>query len=395
MNFFSSDITRTLMDDTMNGFKEGMNYMEEAVGNMFSMDINTDIAATPCETVYSKDRIKLKYYKSPVSDKKMRIKTPLLIVYALINRETMLDLQPDKSVVRNLLSRGIDLYVLEWGYPTRKDRHLTLDDHITGYIGSVVDFILSSHDIPALNLMGICMGGTMSAIYASFYPEKVKNLITTVTPISFDHDKGLLHVWMKNTDVDKLVDTWGNMPGDMMNMGFLMLNPARLMIGKYKEFAEHLDDQSYVENFIRMEKWIFDSPDVPGETFRQFVHDCYGNDLLVKGEMVVGGRTVDLKNITMPLLNIYARYDHLVPPASCAAFTGLVGSADVEDICLDTGHIGIYVSSKSQDRFVPGICNWLRRRDAYNGKTATKSAGSKTVSPRKTISKKQAGGESC
>ena len=102
-------------------------------------------------------------------------------------------------------------------------------------------------------------------------PEKVQNLITTVTPTNFDTDKGLLNIWMKDIDVDQMVDTYGNMPGDIMNFAFLLLNPARLMIDKYVGFLENMDNKEFVENFVRMEKWIFDSPDVPGETFRQFV----------------------------------------------------------------------------------------------------------------------------
>lgn len=379
MNFFDNSIGQAVMDGTYKGMVNGMNYFEEAMTTM-SSDINIEIATTPFETVYTEDRIRVNYYKPPAARKKGAVKTPVLIVYALINRETMLDIQPDKSVIRNFLDQGIDLYVLEWGYPSRKDRFLTLDDHINGYINNVVDFILSSNKITCLNLMGICMGGTMCAIYSSFYPEKVKNLITTVTPTSFDHDQGLLHLWMKNTDVDMLVDTWGNMPGDMMNMGFLMLNPAKLMIGKYNDFLGHLDDRIFVENFIRMEKWIFDSPDVPGETFRQFVTDCYRNDLFIKGEMEVGGKRVDLQKIAMPLLNIYARYDHLVPPASCDQFTRACGSSDVEDVCLDTGHIGIYVSSKCQQQFVPQISDWLKQRDDAKAKpvVAGKKASAKS-----------------
>lgn len=382
MSFFNNSFGQTVMDGAFNGMINGMNYFEEVVKTM-SSDINTEIAVTPFETVYAEDRIKLNYYKSPSAGKKGGLKKPLLIVYALINRETMLDIQPDKSVIRNFLDQGVDLYVLEWGYPSRKDRYLTLDDHINGYINNVVDFILDTNKINSLNLMGICMGGTMSAIYSSFYPEKVENLITTVTPTSFDHDQGLLHVWMKNMDVDSLVDTWGNMPGDMMNMGFLMLNPARLMIGKYNDFFANMGDRNFVENFIRMEQWIFDSPDIPGETFREFVNDCYRNDLFIKGEMEVGGRRVDLQKINMPLLNIYGKYDHLVPPASCDKFTKAVGSSDVEDVCLETGHIGIYVSSKCQQQFVPLISGWLKQRDTPISKTTTATASGKKTAGKK------------
>jgi len=323
-------------------------------------ELDTQIAPTPYEVVYQEDRVKLKRYapKEPV-----RYKTPLLVVYALINRETMLDLQPGRSVVQTFLDHGIDLYMIDWGYPSRKDRFLTIDDHVNGYMDNVVDYIRERHGVRKIHLMGICMGGTFSTIYSALHPEKVKNLVTTVTPTNFDTDQGLLHIWMKAIDADRMVDTLGNMPGDFMNFGFLMLNPARLMIDKYVGFLENMDNKNFVENFIRMEKWIFDSPDVPGETFRQFIKDCYQKNLLIQNRMEIGGRRVDLKKLTMPLLNIYGKYDHLVPPAACDRLTGAVGSQDTEDLCLDTGHIGIYVSSKYQKEFAPRIMNWLKERD--------------------------------
>ena len=336
--------------------------------------LDTDIATTPYDIVYEEDRVKLKHYTSTTD---IKVQTPLLVVYALINRETMLDLQPGRSVVQSFLNHGIDLYMVDWGYPTRKDMFLTIDDHVNGYMNNMVDFILAKQKLDKINLMGICMGGTFSVIYAALYPKKVKNLITTVTPTHFDTDKGLLHTWMKYIDADQMVGTYGNIPGDIMNFGFLLLNPARLMIDKYVGFIENMDNKKFVENFIRMEKWIFDSPDVPGETFRQFIKDCYQDNLLIQSKMKVGGKRVNLKNITMPLLNYYGRYDHLVPPEACKLLTSRVGSKDVEDVCLDTGHIGIYVSSKCQKEFAPRITSWLKARDKAKKKTRTKQSSAK------------------
>ncbi|HRS83196.1 MAG TPA: hypothetical protein P5238_06915, partial [Smithellaceae bacterium] len=128
-------------------------------------------------------------------------------------------------------------------------------------------------------------------------------------------------------------------------------------------FMENMDNRDFVENFVRMERWIFDSPDVPGETFRQFVEDGYKNNLLIQSKMRVGGTRVDLKKITMPLLNFFGEYDHLVPPEACNQLTGAVGSTDAVDVCLETGHIGIYVSSRFQRQFAPRIVQWLKQRD--------------------------------
>ena len=343
--------------------------------------LETEIATTPCDVVYEEDRVKLKHYKA---ETKIQLKTPLLLVYALINRETMLDLQPGKSVVQNFLQEGIDLYMIDWGYPTRKDKYLTIDDHVNGYINNAADFILKRHKLDKINLMGICMGGTFCVIYSALHPEKVQNLVTTVTPTHFDTNQGLLHIWMRDMDVNQIVDTYGNIPGDIMNLGFLLLNPARLMIDKYVGFLENMDNKKFVENFVRMEKWIFDSPDVPGETFRQFVQDCYQKNLLIQSKMEIGGHRVDLKKITMPLLNYYGKYDHLVPPEACEPLTSKVGSKDAENVCLDTGHIGIYVSSKCQKEFVPRIAQWLKQRAVDKNKRKTKTPSRKKRVVKKT-----------
>ena len=335
-------------------------------------DLHTDIATTPYDVVFEEDRVKLKHYKSPT---KTRQKTPLLVVYALINRETMLDLQPGRSVVQSFLQDGIDLYMIDWGYPTRKDRFLGFDDHINGYMDTMVDVIRQRTGVDKINLMGICMGGTFSVIYAALHPHKIRNLVTTVTPTHFDTDKGLLHTWMKRINADDLVDSYGNLPADIMNFGFLLLNPARLMIDKYVGFMEHMDNKKFVENFVRMEKWIFDSPDLPGAVFKKFIQDCYQQNLLIQSKLEVGGRRVNLKDLTMPLLNIYGKYDHLVPPEACERLTGAVGSTDTRDICLETGHIGIYVSSKCQKEFAPVIADWLKERDIIDmDKTASLKA---------------------
>ncbi len=322
--------------------------------------LDTEIGATPYDVVYAEDRIRLKHYLPTTAP---RLKTPLLLVQALFNRETILDLQPDRSVVRNFLKEGVEVYLVEWGDPGPVDRYLTLDDHIGGYLNNLVDFIRHRHGLPRVNLMGVCIGGTFCVMYAALFPEKVQNLIPTVTPTNFDTDKGLLHLWLKEIDVDRLVGAFGNVPGNLLTIGYLLLNPARMLFDKYVGFLENMDSKEFVENFIRMEKWIFDTPAVPGETLRQLIKDLYQQNLLIESQMELGGVRLDLQRLTMPVLNIYARYDHLVPPEACQLLTQRVGSRDTEDICLDSGHIGIYVGSQFQKELVPRIASWLLARD--------------------------------
>ena len=328
------------------------------------------VGTTPSEIVYTEDEMKLLHY-IPVVDKTYPV--PLLIVYAFVNRYYILDLQPDKSVINKLLNEGFDVYIIDWGYPSGADRYLTLDDYVNGYINSAVDKIREWSDMERITLFGVCQGGTLSTMYAALHPEKVKNLVTLVTPINFDTDKGLLHIWAKSLDVDKIVVFYGIVPGDLLNVGFLLTDPFRLMIDKYVGLFDRLecepDDaecrlrtEETVRNFLRMEKWIFDSPDQAGEAYRQFMKDCYQKNLLIKNEMKLDGKNINLKNITMPLLNVMAETDHLVPNAASIPLNDAVSSEDKEMLVFPTGHIGIFVGSKSQKEVCPKIAQWLKPR---------------------------------
>ena len=169
-------------------------------------------------------------------------RVPLLIAYALVNRPYMVDLQADRSLVKGLLARGEDVYILDWGYPDRSDRFLMLDDYINRFIDGAVDYLRDRFGLAAINLLGICQGGAFSLCYASLHPEKVKNLITLVTPVDFHTPDNMLSNWAQEIDVDLFVDTLGNVPADLMNSSYLMLKPFRLHLQKYVGLIDILDD---------------------------------------------------------------------------------------------------------------------------------------------------------
>jgi polyhydroxyalkanoate synthase len=239
-------------------------------------------------------------------------------------------------------------------------------------MNDLVDFLRKRHGVDSVNLLGVCQGGTFSAIYTSLHQEKIRNLVTMVAPFDFDTRDGLLNIWARALPPERMVDVFGNIPGDFMNAGFLLLNPARLVVDKYKGFFDHMDDPAFVANFIRMERWIFDSPDQAGRAWVQFMHDTYLHNKLVKGEMMIGGKKVNLKNITCPVLNVFASRDHLVPPASSRPLRDLVSSTDFETGEFPTGHIGMFTSGRSQQEYAPKIGSWLaeRSRDAKDKEPA-------------------------
>lgn len=297
-----------------------------------------------------------------VGERTPTARVPLLIAYALVNRPYMVDLQHDKSLVRQLLARGQDVYIIDWGYPDRSDRFLALEDYIERFLGGAVDHLRAAHGVDAVNLLGICQGGAFSLTYAALHPGRVRNLITMVTPVDFHTPDNMLSNWTRELDVDLFVDTLGNVPADLMNFCYLTLKPWRLFVQKYVGLVDILDDASALEDFLRMEKWIFDSPDQAGEAFRQFIRMYYQGNGFVEGGITIGGREVHLGLVEMPVLNIYAEQDHLVPPSASRPLRGLVGSRDYSELSFRGGHIGIYVSGRAQKEVPDAIHGWLEAR---------------------------------
>lgn len=341
--------------------EEALRFNQKLMAGMETLRKVDDVqfGCTEKEEIYREDKLVLYRFKG---ENKPTARIPLLIVYALVNRPYMVDLQEDRSMVRNLLARGEDVYIIDWGYPDASDRWLTLDDYINGYIDRCVEAICARHGLPAINVLGICQGGAFSVCYSALHPERVKNLITMVTPVDFHTPGNMLAHWARSMDVDLMVDTLGNVPADLMNYCYLMLKPYRLNFQKYVGLVDILDDKTELENFLRMEKWIFDSPDLAGEAFRQFIKDFYQGNKLVEGGLEIGGHAVDTANVTMPVLNIFALQDHLVPPAASQPLGGIIGTDDYTELAFKGGHIGIYVSGRAQREVPTAIHDWLTQR---------------------------------
>jgi len=350
------EITPDTLREELAEFSRKLNTGVENLQN--AGDIDTGVSAR--EVIYKEDKLTLYRYRressAPVST------VPLLIVYALVNRPYMTDIQEDRSTIRNLMAAGQDVYLIDWGYPDGTDRWLTLDDYINGYVDRCVDIIRQKHQLEQINLLGICQGGAFSLCYTALHQDKVKNLVTMVTPVDFKTPDNLLSAWVEQVDVDQLVDTMGNVPGELLNWTFLSLKPFSLTGQKYVNMIDIIEDEDKLKNFLRMEKWIFDSPDQAGETFRQFVKGFFQENGLIEGTINLGGERVDLSRITCPIFNVYGEQDHLVPPDASRALKGKTASKDYSEFAFAGGHIGIYVSGKAQKTIPPAIGAWLDAR---------------------------------
>lgn len=342
---------------------------------------NVAIGTAAKDAVYAQDKLVLYRYRPLDADATADrihtpVRTPLLICYALVNRPYMMDLQPDRSLIRGLLQRGVDVYLVDWGSPDGADRYLDLEDYVLRYLAHCVDFVRRASGCERINLLGVCQGGALSLCYTALHPRHVRNLITMVTPVDWHTPENLLAKWSRYVDVDALVAATGNVPGELLNTLFLGLMPYRLTSQKYVHLLEQLAADGHrdaLDNFLRMEQWIFDSPDQAGAMFRRFLTELVQENRLARGTLRVGSRPVDLTRITMPVLNVYARQDHLVPPSSSKPLAQLVGSEDYTAHEFQGGHIGIYVSSAAQREIPDLIRSWLHQRDGAPVRGAARS----------------------
>ncbi|MBY4675158.1 class III poly(R)-hydroxyalkanoic acid synthase subunit PhaC [Marinobacterium arenosum] len=319
-----------------------------------------DTWQTPKTEIYRQDKLRL-YHCPAQSDNKTA--TPLLICYALVNRIYMVDLEPQRSLLRRLVEAGHEVYLIDWGYPDAADRYLDLDDYVNDYLDSCVDQVRSHAGCEQVNLLGICQGGTLGLCYTALQPKKINNLITMVTPVDFHTDDNLLAKLSQYVDIDLAVDTYGNIPGEFLNDSYNALLPMRLGVQKNLLMPNQLADRDSALSFLRMEQWIYDSPDQAGEAFREFVQQFFRENRLISGNAMIGDQPVDLQRIDHPVLNIYGTFDHLVPPSASIPLQDCIASSDYQALAIDSGHIGVFVSGKSQHQVAPAIDRWLRARD--------------------------------
>ncbi len=325
--------------------------------------------ATPYDVIMTEGPVRLLRFRAEGEPK---YATPLLMVFALVNRPYVLDILPHKSVVRQFLHKGFDVFMVDWGVPSQADRVKTLSDYVDGHLHRMVQRVLGLTGQDSLNLFGYCMGGTLSAMYASIYTDLVRNFIALAAPFDWSHGDSLLKVWTseENFDVDKVVDTLGLIPPDFLGTSFNLLKPVDNNIRKWMGFYDRMTDEKFLEEFFAMETWVNDNIPISGAVYRDFVKYGLQRNLLVEGEFPLGDRKVDLKNLTCPVLNLVADSDHLVPCGQSTPLKEAVGSKDYQVLSTKAGHIGLAVGTKAHKEMWPAAAAWLAERSKAISKTS-------------------------
>ena len=318
------------------------------------------VGLTPKDVIYERGTLRL-YHYHPQSDEVYRI--PVLLVMATTNKAFVFDLAPGQSMVEFLLKRGFDVFVIDWEPPTPEERGLTLEDYTQDFIPTCVRKVQQESGETDISIIGYCMGGVLSLIYAATNADgPLKNLVCLTTPVDW-HKMGLNSVWQDQRyfDVDRLVDTLGIIPADFVTQGFEMQRPAQKIAGQVRVWEQMWNDE-FVQSYRVFDRWGNETLPLAGEYMRQTTKELSWGNKLFTSELVVGGKSAKLENITVPLLMVAAEHDHLVPYDCSKPLMKLVGSTDKEEILLKGGHVSLIAGPNAVRRMWPRLDAWLAER---------------------------------
>jgi polyhydroxyalkanoate synthase len=349
-----------------------------------SISYSKELNLSDHEIIFQKDNIKLLHYINNNTHhyhqqtKESENNNILLVIYAQINRFHILDLNPSKSIVRTLLNNGIDVYLLDWGYPDKKDNDLTLKDYVD-YIDDAVNTIIQSRSSASssppikISILGYCWGGITSLIYTAINQKNIiDKLILMATPIDFSKDNTTVSMWTKSIDTDKIIDTFGHFDGYFLDFVFNMRNPAKFIFGKYFNLWKHLENKEFLDIFFDVEKWLHDTPPIPGELYKKIVNECYRDNLLITGNMKLENQKpakegndnndnlININRITIPVLSIIAEKDDLVSPISSLAINNYISSKETETFTHPGGHVSLCISDQAHKELWPKVADWIR-----------------------------------
>ena len=325
-------------------------------------DVRKDISPSPREVVYREHSLTLYRYKRSTP---AMMKRPLLIIPSLVNKPFIMDMLSGESFVEAMLKRSFDVFMLEWGEPTPGQKDLTMEYYLRRYMKRAVRRTMKAAGTDGVNLAGYCLGGTMALLYAATDKgEQVKSLITMVTPFNFE-DEGMLSWWAKeeHLDIDKVVDTYGNVPADFFSQSFPWLVP-QANLTKLRTLYENHENSGFMRSFLALDIWGKENTAFPGEVYRSIIKNGYQKNTLVKtGAWPLESDPLSMEDVKIPCLNLAAQYDHIAPAKSCTVLTELLPNAFVTSLSHPTTHLGFAlgkdVLQKSTPEYWDLIGDWV------------------------------------
>jgi len=318
------------------------------------------VGITPKDVIFSRGTLKLYHYR-PMADEVYRV--PVMLVMSLVSKPYILDLTPGQSLVEFLLKRGFDVYMIDWGIPRADDSRLKLEDYVLDFIPECATKVLEDCGEEELSIVGYCMGGMLATMYAALNTDgPMKNLACFTTPLDAN-GMTLFRQWTDRRyfDVDRIVDTLGNVPPELLFASFDLLRPVSQMAGRIKLWDNMWNDE-FVRSHRMFDRWAADQIPFPGECFRQFTKEIMWDNKFYKNELKLGGRRVDLGAIKVPFMHVVGEHDHIVPYESAKELVPRIGSEDKREVMLKGGHVSLVAGGNAIYRLWPQLDTWLAER---------------------------------
>ncbi|WML38843.1 alpha/beta fold hydrolase [Neobacillus sp. OS1-2] len=319
------------------------------------------IGHTPRNEVWRKNKSVLWHY--PAKQKKYEI--PLFFVYSLFNKPYILDIAPKASVIEGLTNMGYEVYLLDWGSPGYEDKKMGLDTYIEKYLRTAVKRAIRHSGAEEITLIGYCLGGTIASIYTSIADEPIKNLIVATVPIDFNPfigpDQWAEGMRQGDINIDRFIDVYGVVPPQLVEGMFRAIG-APIYFTNYTMLLSRAHDQRYVDKWRRMNRWTLDQVPFAGEAYKQLANDLYKENKLVKGELMIGNKKVDLKNITANLYVVSGSRDNLILEEQSKPLMDLASSEDKTYVSVEAGHVSLALSglfAKIVDQWASSRSNQL------------------------------------
>ncbi len=318
------------------------------------------VGLTAKDLIYDKGTLKLYHYQ-PISDEVYRI--PVVLVMATTNRGYLFDLLPGQSFVEFLLKNGFDVFMVDWDPPLPSERGLSLSDYTQDFLPTCINKVMEETGENDVNIIGYCMGGVLSLIYAATHPNgPLRNMVCLTTPINW-HEMGLFSLWSdkRYLDVDKLVDTLGIVPAEFIERSFEMLRPAQRTAGRMRVWNEMWNDD-FVRSYRAFERWGNETLPLAGEYYRETTRELMWDNKLMSGDLVVDGKHADLANIDIPVMAVMAEHDHIAPIAATKPLLEKISSTDTRELVLKGGHVSLVAGPNAVRRMWPAVNQWLGER---------------------------------
>jgi len=296
--------------------------------------------ASPATVVYRENKLRLLRLVDEAG--KPRGGAPVLFVPAPVSRYFIIDLLPGRSFAGHVAAAGYDVYIADFGTPTREDRFADLAYYVDGLVRRCVRTIEKLTGEPSINVVGYCLGGTLSLLYAALYPNTVKRLILLTTTVDGDVEGGISWVAHKMGLAGESYDNPRLVPAVEVKSWFEMLAPgSNSLLGRVGSLWDRLDDEPERLRDVRtMATWVDDVVPAPGrllaELYAQFGP---GRNSLMKNTATLGGRPLDFSAVSCPVMSVSAENDTISPPAGVDAVARIVPHAEV--VRLRGGHVGI------------------------------------------------------